>query len=144
MQEAVSYFSHLKTEVAKMSQKENLLSKAILFFFGAWLFAKLIDSLIKKQELTVYKCWNCGYTLGEKGVSECPSCSVPLYWGNPANEKSPRKVKPSLLPMISFVTFLITGIVLLACLFTGSKSPEALEGIKVLCYMSFGYSCGRR
>jgi len=141
----VLYFSHLKMEVATaMAKKEDPLSKAILFFFGAWLFAKFLDSLRKKEALTVYKCWNCGYTLRQKGISNCPNCDASLYWGNPGNEKSPRKVKPSLSPMVSFIVFIVTLIPLVICLFIETKSPAALEGIKLVCYTSFGYSCGRR
>jgi hypothetical protein len=138
------YFSHLRQEVTKVAKQEDLLAKAMLFFFGAWLLVKFLDSLRKKEGLTIYKCWNCGYTLSQKGISNCPNCRALIHWGNPVSEKSPRKVKPSLSPMISFIVFILTLIPLIACLFIETKSPVALEGIKLVCYTSLGLSCGRR
>lgn len=131
-------------EVPTVAKKEAPLSKAVLFFFGAWLFAKYLDSLHKKQEFAIYKCWNCDYTLRQEGISPCPNCGASLYWGNPTSDKSPKKVRPAISPMISFLVFVSTLIILLVCVFIEVKTPSALEGTKLICYSSFGYSCGKR
>ena len=126
-------------------QKQDALGKVPLFFFGAWLLGKFLNDLRKKQEFAIFKCWDCGYTLRQKGIPICPNCGVSLYWGNPSTDKAPRKVKPPISPMISFIVFCVTFIVILACLlFIDIKSPEAFETIKVICPMSFGYSIGQR
>ena len=82
----VFYYSHLKRDA---------LGKVPLFFFGAWLLSKYLNDLRKKQEFAIFKCWNCGYTLRQKGILICPNCGVSLYWGNPSTDKAPRKIKSS-------------------------------------------------
>ena len=142
------YYSHLRREVANMSEEkhgQDALGKVVLFFFGAWLLAKYLGSKQKKEEFVTYKCWNCGYLLRREGIPNCPNCRVHLHWGNPdTNEESPRKVNPPIAPMIAFVVFCITLIIIVVCLFIDVKSVEAFETVKIICPMSFGYSIGQR
>ena len=142
------YYSHLKKGVTNMSEEKgtgSAMGKIALFFFGAWLLANYLDSKRKKEDFVTYKCWNCGYTLWRKGIPNCPNCGVHLHWGNPDfSDESPNSVRPNISPMISVLVFIVTGIVLLVCLFVEIKTPAALEGVKVICYSSFGYACGRR
>lgn len=131
--------------MSKGSEGGNPLGKLLVFFFGAWLIGNYLESKRKNEEFTTYKCWNCEYTLWRKGIPNCPNCGVHLHWGNPTfNSESPRKVKPPISPMVSFIVFVITLIAVIVCLFVEVKSPQAFEIIKIVCPMSFGYAIGQR
>ncbi len=90
----------------------------LFFGYGAWLLDEYMDSLRGREELAIYKCWDCEYTLAQRDIPDCPNCGAHFHWGNPTtSDQSPRRVRPPISWVISFAVILVSIVAPLACLY---------------------------